>query len=575
MEKINTAKAFELSKVRQRRIAVAIILSLIILFYIASNLLWGMRSPVYFYRDSIMNINWAVYYAKAMRGEGMAYRPDLIRILKDNDIIRDYNIYYSEAYSDVFMGPIGGNERIEVGDLFKLHHPPAWFLFLGSLFALFGFKVYVIYLAQSILGAVALWAMYVVGKRMHSSSLGLFSAFLLSTLHFFLFVTRQGFIETMLYPVVIMSFMLCRSILTSPSKLGNYFFLGAIFGFGMLIKASYAIFIIIFFIVLAFFLILKRSPKVAILRNVIISAIVMAIMALPYYSYVIDKLWPYAVSMFVKGETNYYFSPADIFGLFFILKTLLGQVLTVVFIFTLVYSLARPRLPLSFLAAFVAFGCIFTISLPLSLNVRHYTLFLPFIILLICRSIMDMGSFKKIAVASLVVFGLVRGYGWLMPHVFKGDSMEYLYDEIGTKDTKQGFHVYPRGVEYSNPFFSFAPLPPLDYRTVYDIVRGIEGRAGLKVVNIISSGAPYKMETKGLAGALSLYSLIENVPLIIEGGGAAFRHPFKDRVWIIARGRKDAIDKSRLYKERNVDTRYVDSVFLSPTIICDIFIEGG
>lgn len=561
-------------KQRYSRVIIPIVLLLIILGYVTNNLFWAARSPIYFYRDSITNIHWAVYYAKALRNEGLAYRPDLMQILQSHNINRDSNIYHREEYSNIFKGPITKKKRITVEDLLKFHHPPLWFMFLGSLFAIFGFQLWVIYFAQTILGGITIWLTYLVVRRICSSSVALLSAFILSTLPSFLIITRQGFLEAMVCPMLLIGVILVDCILKYPSKRVYYVLFGFVCGTGMLIKSSFFLYIIMFFLVIVVFADKRRICPLSFFKNFLISIILMILIAAPWYIYAYKTILFYIFASIDKGRSVFLFHPKYIFGILPILKNVqLGSILFVLFIIGIIRHWVKPKSNMSYLIFFLICGYLLTFFLPFVSIVRYFSPFLPLVILVICYGIMDLPRFKRWVIVCLLIFGLIRGYGWFFPNFFQADQMSYFYDDIGTKKVKHLFSISATDINSNSLLSSFAPLPNMEQRVVYNTIKNIPSSSGLKLVKIIYSNR-YSLEKRTLAGALSLYSIFESFPLIIENSKLKLaKHRFiKDRIWIFLRNSDENITLPTLGKGK-IRLKYIDSVSLSSMAMCDIFSE--
>lgn len=565
----------QLSKRRYFKIIIIISLLLIIFGYIGNNLFWGRKSPIYFCRDSITNIHWAVYYGKVLSNEGLAYRPDLIKILENNGVKRDSNIYYPEEYSKIFKGPITKKENITIGDLLKFRHPPLWFMFMGGFFAVFGFQIWVIYLAQAILGGITIWLTYLVAKKIHGSGAGLLSAFVLSTLPYFLIITRQGFLEAMVWPMMLIGIMLVGCILDNPLRRIYYLLLGLVCGITLLIKSVSIIFISIFFLLIPIFIDKRKVGFFLLLENLSISIILIMAIVLPWYTYAHEQISKYALALIDKVRHLRLFDLLNISVIVPILKNVqLGLILFILFVLVIIGFCFKPRLKVSYIIAFLACGYLFTTFLP-TISVRPYSVFLPLAVMLTCYGIMNLSKFKPGLVFFLVIFGLIRGYGWLFPNFSQLDRMSYFYDSIGTRRVKQKYKIHSTDISSNNIFSSFAPLPPMQQRAIYDKIKKISSSSGLRLVRIIKPDK-YALEAKNLTVALSLYSMLESFPLIMQKSLNLRSNkpiePFKDRILVFLRDVNEDINLSDVNIKR-ASLKYVASISLSPTISCDIFKE--
>ncbi|OGW75959.1 MAG: hypothetical protein A2Z72_04660 [Omnitrophica bacterium RBG_13_46_9] len=550
-----------------------IALLLIISSYIVNNILWVGKSPIYFYRDSIMNISWAVYYGKAWRNEKLAYGPDLIEVLNSNNINPNGSIYYYDGSPGTLKGLIAKKENITTRDLLKFYHPPLWFMFLGSLFFLFGFRLWVIYLAQFLLGATTIGLTYLVGKRLFSSTAGLLSAFILSTLPSFLIITRQGFLETMICPLVLIGVILVDYILKYPLGRFYYILLGLVCGIGMLIKSTFILYIVIFFLVIVIFADKKEISLFSLLKIFFLALILIILIALPWYAYACQSFLAYSNMGIAKGRSQYLFDTKNFFVIFAVLKNVqLGSVLFVLFVIAAIRSCVKPKLYSSYLIFFLICGYLLKVFLPFAVIIRHFSPFLPLVIILICCSIVDLYKFKRWVAVSLVIFSFIRGYGWMvLPLPCLLDQMSYFYDDIGTKSCKHLYSNYATDVKSGNLVSSFAPLNYMQQRVVYDEIKKVPSSTGLRLVKIISP-SKHILEAKTLAGALSLYSIFDGFPLIIEDPHLRLSKPFKDRIWVFLNSsNKDMLIVNKI----KMKLGYIATVPLLPAVKCDIFIEYG
>lgn len=567
---------FSLNNIFQRynkKIIARVCLAFIMFGFIGNNLFWGAKSPVYFYRDSIMNINWAVYYGKMLKNEKLAYRPDLFRLLEKKKVQRDTNIYYREEYGNIFKGPILKKEKVDLSDLLRFHHPPLWFIFLGGLFAIFGFYSWVVFLGQGIIGVMAILVTYFVGKKICSVSAGLFSAFVLSTLPSFLNICRQGFLETALLPLVLTGIILVDCILKYPLKRINYIFLGLICGVGMLTKTTFSLFVVLFFLIIAIFVDKKKIGYSVFLKNLLIAVILILVLLLPWYMYARGLLYEDIISNFHKGGSQKIIDFGSLFTLLPLIKNVqLGFIFFAVFILGITYFCIKPRFSASYLIAFLFFGYIFVILVPIAVISRYFSPFLPLITVLISCAVVDIPRFKRIIIIFLIGVSFAHGYGWFALGVFsRADQMIYFYDDIGVKYNRK-YPVYSVDIKSSKLFSSYIPLPIMQQKAVYSIIKEISSPSGLKLIKITWSDK-HILEARTLAAGLSLYSMFESFPLIIENPSPYQHEFFSGRIWLFVRGLNEDIESFLNINKKKSKTRYIRSIFLSPAIICDIFLE--
>jgi len=564
----------QIFKQRYSKIVISIGLLFIIFGYVGNNLFWGRESPIYFITDSIDNIHWAILYGKLLRNEGLVFHPDLFEILQDKDInnIEFSRVLYYPEYVNLFKDKILQQKKINASDILKFHYPPLWFMFLGGLFAVFGLQLWVIYLAQSLLGAITIWLTYLVAKKIYSPAAGLLSAFALSTLPYFLIMTRQGFLEVMLCPMILIGIISVHCILKYPLKRIYYIFFGLICGVSTLIKSSSLIFIIVFFLVITVFVDKRKINYLSLFKNFFISSILMLLIALPWHIYAHESFLYYITAILEKCKDAHLSNLKDILVLLPMLKNaMLGVVFFVLFILGIIRFCIKPKLVMSFLLVFFICSYIFTLFMPFIIIDRHFSLFLPLPIILICCAIMDLSKFRRWMVFFILIFGLIRGYGWLVPKFSQLDTMRYFYYEITSVNIPNENRIYVTDINSNNLFSSLAPLPRWQQRAVYAEIKKIPSSYGLRLIRIIDSDKKHILEKMTLSGALSLYSLFEGYPLIEEEPSLNLYKSFQDSIWIFLKSPDININFSSMDEEK-VKLKHISEVFLSPTIICDIFL---
>jgi len=185
---------------------------------------------------------------------------------------------------------------------------------------------------------------------------------------------------------------------------------------------------------------------------------------------------------------------------------------------------------------------------------------------------MDLSKFGRLILPFLLIFSFVRGYGWLIPKISRLDTMRHFYYEIVTMDVLNENRVFVEDINTSNPFSSFAPLPRWKQRAVYDEIKKIPTLYGLKLVKVKGTDKKHVLEKRTLSGALSLYGMLEDFPLIIEEPDYKFHGSVKDRIWVFLRDSDKDINLPNT-DEKETKLKYVTSVFLSSAVTCDILIE--
>ena len=254
-------------------------------------------------------------------------------------------LYYQE-YSEIFKGPFISKEKIDIRDLLNSHHSPLWFILLGSLFAIFGFKLWVVYFAQAFLGALTIWLIYLLGRKTCFPSVGLLSAFILPTLPSFLIITRQGFLETMMCPIMLIGVILAYRLLEEPSMRLNYIIFGFICGIGMLVKSTFfvPVVLLLLIVIVIVFADRKKIDTSWLLRNCSFSFIVMILIILPWYAYAHRTFLDYFMTGIDKGRGQFLFDIRNIFTVLPIIKNAqLGNFYFFLFITAIVSFGINPK----------------------------------------------------------------------------------------------------------------------------------------------------------------------------------------------------------------------------------------
>lgn len=150
--------------------------------------------------------------------------------------------------------------------------------------------------------------------------------------------------------------------------------------------------------------------------------------------------------------------------------------------------------------------------------------------------------------------------------------MKYFYDDIGTsKFRNKKYSIYAADVKSNHLLASFLPLPRMEQKAVYEKIKAVSSLSSLRLVRIAGPDN-YALEKNTLAGALTLYSIFDSFPLVIENAAKKIIMPFKGRIWIFLRGADENIDFPDVgnTEEKRI---YTGTVFLLPDVACDIFEE--
>lgn len=545
-----------------------IILTVIVISFFGNNLWWAKESPVCFYEDSLCNMLWAVYFGKYFKQDNSTCKPELVRILQEYTI--DGGVAYSSEYNDFFRGPICAG-KITLKRLLNFHLPPLWSMFLGVIFALFGFHLWVFYFAQSLLGAATIIATYFLGKKIHSSSLGILSAFILSTLPDFISVIRQGFLEVMITPVLLLGMIAVIRIINNPLRKKHYIFLGVVCGIGMLIKNTFLLYNFVFLFVITGFIGRKVNY-----RNILIVIGIMFFVPLWWHICAYREVTDYFNLALLKSRI-YQIYP-DYSHVFYMLKNIqLGNIFFIFFAVGVIYFFRKAKTKnLLAVFIFVFLGYVFSYSSSLAVIVRHYYPFLPFLTFIVCYGILNLGRFKRYVIIGVLFFGFFQGYGWLMLKSPWLDQMQHFYYQVGVRKISHFFVFYAGDINSNKLFSIFSPLPNMRQKEVYETIKGIPSLSGVRIVQIQDLGGGDTLERRALCSYLTLQSAFEGYPLIVEHIFCPSRFMdtmiCEDRIWIFLRGYRDIIDAPRRINSPD-NLTYIKSISFSSQLRCDLFKE--
>lgn len=210
----------------------------------------------------------------------------LILILIIAAVLRFYKADYQSVWLDEVHTLNEANPNISWSDFYNSllisePHPPLYFAVVRLLFSVFGYTTLVLRLFSAVIGVVSLYAMYLLGKEMHSKKIGLFSAFLLSVNYFHLYYSQEGRPYIFLVLFTILAFYKLIIFVKTPTR-KNAIFYGVfsalmIYGHFFGLFALFAQYVILFF----FFTITIKQNKIKYFTNLFISGVITLLLYIP------------------------------------------------------------------------------------------------------------------------------------------------------------------------------------------------------------------------------------------------------------------------------------------------------
>lgn len=171
---------------------------------------------------------------------------------------------------------LGEGKAIGGGWYATAHYPPLYPLFLAVCYYFFGYNFWAILLPQALLGAFTILAVYLLGKNMFDTRVGLLSA-LLVTLHPQIVIfSSYNLTETGYFLLVTITFLSMLKVSRSPT-MPRLIVAGCLSGIVALWRPAFLPFVPFALVWLA--LILRRRPWIALRSTIVVAVVFMTAIA--------------------------------------------------------------------------------------------------------------------------------------------------------------------------------------------------------------------------------------------------------------------------------------------------------
>ncbi|MEO5777758.1 MAG: glycosyltransferase family 39 protein [Flavobacterium sp.] len=210
----------------------------------------------------------------------------IIIILVIASIIRLYHLVYQSVWLDEIASITEANPSVNWSDLNVTivtsdPHPQLYFIFLKTLFILFGYTIWVARFYSAVVGVLGVFSIYLLGKEMMNKNIGLISAFLLAINAFHLNYSQEVRMYALLCLVTVLSFYRLIIFLKNTTYKNAVWY--GIFTGLMLITQFFGLFVLVsqLFILFIVLLRLDKKEKLQFLYKSIVSGIVSTAIFLP------------------------------------------------------------------------------------------------------------------------------------------------------------------------------------------------------------------------------------------------------------------------------------------------------
>ena len=187
------------------------------------------------------------------------------------------SLWFDELHSIVPTDP--ANTLLSVIEYSKKDQPPAFFIYLYSVFQLFGYNEWVGRAASALLGVLAIPVMYFLGREVRSNSVGIFAALLTSFNYMHIYYSQELRFYSMAFLLTALSFLFLIKAFKSEKLI--YFIFYVVFTTALLYTHYYGLVIYAAQVLIFFFLLLYKRDKKFIL-SALVSGIAVGVFFLPW-----------------------------------------------------------------------------------------------------------------------------------------------------------------------------------------------------------------------------------------------------------------------------------------------------
>jgi uncharacterized membrane protein len=352
----------------------------------------------------------------------------LIAILIIGSFFRFYKMDYQSVWLDEIHTLNEANPKFSFSEMIDLMmitepHPPLYFIFIKTVFTLFGYTTFVLRFTSVMIGIAGILALYKLGKELINKEVGLISALILSVNHFHLYHSQDGRMYALLFLTTVISTIYLAKFIKKPTFLSA--FLHGFFALLMISTHFFALFMLFAHYVIFLYFIIKssntRSKKF--IKYSFISGITTLILYLPVLKLLTAS----------SKKTSFWIALPEVDAYTQIFKELFGfselvlfmVVIIIVFLFIKIFNTKsekelsiNPESEKEIFSFFILTTCIIcTLLIPLILSFvnlpmlvsRYFINILPAFVLLLAIGIfyIDNKLIKIFVITVLITFSVV------------------------------------------------------------------------------------------------------------------------------------------------------------------------
>lgn len=210
----------------------------------------------------------------------------ILIILAIATAMRFYHLEYQSVWLDEICSITEANPTVKWSDLEMTilasdPHPQLYFIFLKSMFLLFGYTIFVARFFSAFIGVLGVFSIYLLGKEIMNKKVGLISAFLLAINAFHLYYSQEVRMYSLLLLFTVLSFYRLVIFLKNTTYKNAVWY--GIFTGLMLFTQFFGLFVLAsqLFILLIILLRLDKKDKLQFLFKSLVSGAIMIAIFLP------------------------------------------------------------------------------------------------------------------------------------------------------------------------------------------------------------------------------------------------------------------------------------------------------
>ena len=258
----------------------------------------------------------------------------LVLILLIASCLRFYKIDFQSFWLDELHTVIEADTSLSWGELFGYlrccdQHPPLFLAIEKFLFLIFGNTELVARSFSAIAGIAGVWAIYLLGRELHSSKLGLIAATLCCFNYFHINYSQEARPYALVFLFACLSFYQLARLIKNPSWKNSLFY--SLWATLMIYTHYFGLFTLVSQVaVLLFFAFYQGKNLKLYLKHSIISGLLIFIFYIPWISYLVSmtaikKFWIAPVSQTFAIDFFYeFFGNSDLLKPFLLLFLIMG-----------------------------------------------------------------------------------------------------------------------------------------------------------------------------------------------------------------------------------------------------------